>query len=340
MIVLFVILAVVAIIGLVATTVIRKNLDTDGKKILGIIRVAIVGVCALIAALSMLLGGIRIIDQTEVGIVKTFGRIDRTISGGLNFVNPISDTVEVMDLRVHVREASFASYTKDAQPLTAAIEYQYEPLSAQAMQIVSQYGSYEIMEQKLQAAVEERAKIVFARYGAMTLLENRATLSAQVQEEVKELEALFPVNFTQVVVKDIDFSDAFEQAVEAKMQAEQNALRAENEKQEAITRAEQEREVARVEAEAAVLTAQGEADALAITREALENMPDTWVAQQYLEKWDGKLPQLITGDGTGVMLPPTSANQQKDSGHFDCNCFLAVRAGRSFYIAHEKGWCS
>ena len=95
------------------------------------------------------------------------------------------------------------------------------------------------MEQKLQAAVEERAKIVFARYGAMTLLENRATLSAQVQEEVKELEGLFPVNFTQVVVKDIDFSDAFEQAVEAKMQAEQNALRAENEKQEAITRAEQ-----------------------------------------------------------------------------------------------------
>lgn len=180
----------------------------------------------------------------------------------------------------------------------------YEPIAAQAMQIVSQYGSYEILETKLQAAVEERAKIVFARYGAMTLLENRATLSAQVQEEVKELEELFPVNFTQVVVKDIDFSDAFEQAVEAKMQAEQNALRAENEKQEAITRAEQEREVARVEAEAAVLAAEGEARALEITREALENMPDTWIAQQYLEKWDGKLPQFITGDGSGLMLTP------------------------------------
>lgn len=105
-------------------------------------------------------------------------------------------------------------------------------------------------------------------------------------------------------MKDIDFSDAFEQAVEAKMQAEQNALRAENEKQEAITRAEQEREVARVEAEAAVLAAEGEARALEITREALENMPDTWIAQQYLEKWDGKLPQFITGDGSGLMLTP------------------------------------
>ena len=27
-------------------------------------------------------------------------------------------------------------------------------------------------------------------------------------------------------------------------------------------------------------------------------------AQQYLEKWDGKLPQFMTDDGTGVMLNP------------------------------------
>lgn len=293
MIILLVILAIIAIAGFAITTALRKGLDPkdeydkDRLKILGIIRGAVIGGCVVIFAIAMLIGSVKIMDQTEVGIVKTFGKVDHTVSGGLNFVNPISDTVEVMDLRVHVNEASFASYTKDAQPLTAAIEYQYEPIAAQAMQIVSQYGSYEILETKLQAAVEERA-----------------TLSAQVQEEVKELEELFPVNFTQVVVKDIDFSDAFEQAVEAKMQAEQNALRAENEKQEAITRAEQEREVARVEAEAAVLAAEGEARALEITREALENMPDTWIAQQYLEKWDGKLPQFITGDGSGLMLTP------------------------------------
>lgn len=310
MIISYVILAIIAVACFAVTTAMRKGLNLEDVrekrswKVLGIVRGAVVIGCIAILAAGTLLCGIKIVDQTEIGIVKRFGKIDHTISGGLNFINPISDTVEVMDLRVHVREAAFASYTKDAQPLTAAIEYQYEPLADQAMQIVSQYGSYEIMEQKLQAAVEERAKIVFARYSAMPLLENRSTLSTQVQDEVRELETLFPVNFTQVIVKDIDFSDAFEQAVEAKMQAEQNALRAENEKQEAITRAEQEREVARVEAEAAVLAAEGEARALEITREALENMPDTWIAQQYLEKWDGKLPQIITGDGSGVMLTP------------------------------------
>ena len=178
-----------------------------------------------IFTIAMLIGGIKIIDQTEVGVIKTFGRVDHTISGGLNFVNPISDTVEIMDLRVHVRESSFASYTKDAQPVTASIEYQYEMLPASAMDVVKQFGSYEILETKLNASVEERAKIVFARYSAMPLLEARSTLSAQVDEEVKLLEDTFPVHFTNVVVKDIDFSDAFEAAVEAKMQAEQNALR-------------------------------------------------------------------------------------------------------------------
>lgn len=311
MIVLIVLLGIIAVVGFAVPTAFRKGLDPNdsydkrARKTLGTIRFIIPLVCVAVLALAMVIGGIRIIDQTEVGIVKTFGRIDHTITGGLNFVNPITDTVETMDLKVHVREAQFASYTKDAQPLTAAIEYQYEPHGEQAMQIVSQYGSYEIMETKLCAAVEERAKIVFARYGAMTLLENRSTLSAQVQSEVKELENLFPVNFTQVIVKDIDFSDAFEAAVEAKMQAEQNALRAENEKQEAITRAEQAREVARVEAEATVLAAQAEADALKITREALEAMPDTWIAQLYIEKWNGVLPQFVTGEnGSSLMIAP------------------------------------
>lgn len=310
MIILLVILAIVAIAGFAVTTVIRKGLDSNDKyergvrKRLSLVRGVIVGACVVIAALAMLIGGIRIMDTTEIGVVKTFGQVSHTISGGLNFVNPISDTVEVMDLRVHVRESSFASYTKDAQPVTAAIEYQYELLPGNAIEIATQYGSYEILETKLSAVVEERAKIVFARYSAMPLLENRSTLSAQVWEEVGILEDTFPVHFTSVVVKDIDFSDAFEAAVEAKMQAEQNALRAENEKKEAVTRAEQAKEVAAINAEAAVATAEGEARALEITRQALENMPDTWIAQQYLEKWDGKLPQLITGDGSGVMLTP------------------------------------
>lgn len=269
-------------------------------------RVRLIGTLVVVAilALSMLIGGIRIVDETEVGVVKTFGEVSGTIDSGLNFVNPLTQTVSMYDLRVHVRDAEFASYTKDAQPLTASIEYQYALNAACAEDVAREYGSYEIMETKLGNLVEEKAKVVFARYSAMTLLENRSSLSMEVAAEVESLESLFDVTFTAVVVKDIDFSDAFEASVEAKMTAEQAALKAEQDKKTAVIQAEQKKEVAAIEAEAAIAAAKGEAEALEITRQALENMPDTWIQQQYLEKWDGTLPNVMTGDSAGIWLSP------------------------------------
>lgn len=250
---------------------------------------------------------IRIVDATEIGVVKTFGQISRTIDEGLNIVNPFTEKVTMYDLRVHVKEASFASYTKDAQPLTAAIEYQYELDPAYVMEVAQRYGSYDILESKLCNIVEERAKIVFARYSAMNLLESRSHLSAEVDTEVTNVEELFHVTFTSVIIRDIDFSDAFEASVEAKMEAEQNALKAEQEKKQAVIKAEEAREVAAIEAEAKVLEAQGEADSLKITQEALQKMPDTWIQQMYLEKWNGELPQIVT-DGSGLMITPDLGN--------------------------------
>ena len=259
----------------------------------------------VLMVLVIAFAGIKIIDSTTVGVVKTFGKIDHSISGGLNFVNPITDTVTTYDLKVQAHEASFASYTKDAQPVTGAIEVQYSLNPAYILDIAQEYGTIEQLQAKLGNTIEERTKIVFARYGAMTLLENRSSLSAEVTTEVKQLEEQFNVKFNQVIVRDIDFSDAFEASVEAKMEAEQAALKAEQEKKTAVIKAEQEQEVARITAQAKVAAAQGEAEALKITQEALEKMPEKWVEQMYLEKWDGKLPVYMVGDGTSIMLTPT-----------------------------------
>lgn len=256
----------------------------------------------------LVIGGIRVVDETEVGVVKTFGEISGTVDSGLNFINPLTQKVTMYDLRVHVRESSFTSYTKDAQPLTAAIEYQYALNPAFAEDVAREYGSYEILETKLSNIVEERAKIVFAHYSAMPLLENRSNLSTEVAEEVKTIENLFHVTFTSVVVKDIDFSDAFEASVEAKMTAEQAALKAEQDKKTAIIQAEQKKEVAAITAEAAIAQAKGEAEALEITRQALQNMPDTWVQQLWIEKWDGKLPTTQAGSDAAIIVNPNIGN--------------------------------
>lgn len=262
----------------------------------------------VILIIGLVICGVRVVDETEVGVVKTFGEISGTVDSGLNFINPLTQKVTMYDLRVHVRESSFASYTKDAQPLTAAIEYQYALNPAFAEDVAREYGSYEILETKLGNIVEEKAKIVFAHYSAMPLLENRSNLSTEVAEEVKTIENLFHITFTSVVVKDIDFSDAFEASVEAKMTAEQAALKAEQDKKTAIIQAEQKKEVAAITAEAAIAQAKGEAEALEITRQALQNMPDTWVQQLWIEKWDGKLPTTQAGSDAAIIVNPNIGN--------------------------------
>lgn len=312
MIVLLIFLVLVAVVLNVIFGILGRNANSEdryearagrrAKKLRWILTI----VPLVLAVLIMVIAGVRILDSTQIGVVKTFGKIDHTINGGLNFVNPISDTVATYDLTVQAYEATFASYTKDAQPVTGAIEYQYTIDPAYALDIAQEYGTLEMLQSKLGNVIEEKTKIVFARYGAMSLLENRSNLSAEVTAEVKTLEERFNVKFTQVIIRDIDFSDAFEASVEAKMEAEQAALKAEQDKKTAVIKAEQAEEVARINAQAAIAEAEGQAEALRITKDALEQMPETWVAQLWLEKWDGKLPTYMMGGDsqTALMITP------------------------------------
>ncbi len=312
MIIFLIILAIIAVALYFVFAAVGKALNKEannGYSRRQIIRFArlryfVPGAIVILMLIVTLIRGICIIDSTQVGVVRTFGKINRQIAPGLNLVNPISDSVTTYDLRVHVRQASFASYTKDAQPLTASIEYQYALDKDNVMDVALEYGTYDVLEAKLDNVVQERAKIVFAKYSAMTLLENRATLSTEVSEEVETIEELYHVNFTSVIVQDIDFSDAFEASVEAKMTAEQDALRAEQEKKTAVVKAEQEAEVAAIEAEAAIARAEGEAEAMRITREALQNMPDAYIQQMWIEKWNGELPAVQAGDSASVIVNP------------------------------------
>lgn len=65
---------------------------------------------------------------------------------------------------------------------------------------------------------------------------------------------------------------------------------------------------AAITAEAAIAQAKGEAEALEITRQALQNMPDTWVQQLWIEKWDGKLPTTQAGSDAAIIVNPNMGN--------------------------------
>ncbi len=293
-----------------------KNVGSFQFPICRLLRWLIPGLIACIMVLSLLIGGIHILDTTERGVVKTFGRIsDTVLEGGLRLVNPISDTVTIYDMTAKTHELVFESYTGDAQAITvtADIEYRLDP--GRILEVAKTYGSVDVLDSQFMKVCEESIKSVISTYSAMPLLEDRANISPKAQTASASLEDVYPVIINKVVIRDIVFSDAFEASVEAKMTAEQDALRAEEEARKAIIEAERDRDVAKVQAEEAktkaqgeadakVIAAQGEADALEMTREALEKMPDTWIMQLFIERWDGKLPTYMLGEDTGVMISP------------------------------------
>ena len=86
-----------------------------------------------------------------------------------------------------------------------------------------------------------------------------------------------------VNIVNFEFSEVFNQAIEAKVTAEQNALAAKNKL-----------EQVKYEADQNVTKADGEAKAIAIQAEAIEAQGGAaYIQLKALEKWDGKLPQIV-----------------------------------------------
>lgn len=83
-----------------------------------------------------------------------------------------------------------------------------------------------------------------------------------------------------MVLTNIDFSDAFELAVEEKMIAEQKQLKAEYENQTKVAQAE-------ADAKAKIVAVEAEAKAI--------------------DKWDGKLPEVVAGDDSMSIMIPTDS---------------------------------
>ena len=123
------------------------------------------------------------------------------------------------------------------------------------------------------------------------------------------------VNIVAVVLTNIDFSDAFEQAVEEKMIAEQEKLKADyqNEMKVAKAKADAEAELKTAQGKIEIAKAEAEAKKIAAEAEAKANetisksLTDKIIEKIYADAWDGKLPSVVGGEG-GYMLPSDILN--------------------------------
>ena len=232
--------------------------------------------CIATAVCGLLLGtvpmSIHTVQAGEVAVVKHLGEARSVRTAGTYFDFWMTKTYEVYDAKVQNLEVKTQAYSKDAQTMNIAMTVQYQIDSSKAITIANQYGSIEVLENRIQSVATEKAKSTLSSYSAMNIIEIRSSISPQVEDVIKQaVTEEYCVDIVAVVLTNIDFSAAFEKTVEDKMIAEQEKLKAEYEKETAIVNAEKELEVAKLDAQAKIEKAKADAQAqIEVARAAAE----------------------------------------------------------------------
>ncbi len=261
----------------------------------GSVILSIILAIASIGSLVIVPASIHVVDTGEIAVVKYLGDARKLRTAGTYFDWNLLYEYQTYDSKVQNVEISTMTYSSDAQTMDITMTLQYQIMGDKVLDIAKQYGSLEALQARIQSIAIEKTKAVLSAHKAMDIIAKRAEMSPAVENAIKSaIDDNYFVNVNTVVLTNIDFSDAFETAVEEKMIAEQQQLKANYENETKVAQA-------KANAEAKRIAAQAEKDANDLLQKSLT---DEILRQNYIDKWDGKLPQYV-GDGSGVIVDIT-----------------------------------
>jgi len=243
------------------------------------------------------------IDQGERGVILHWGSVAGEAEPGLHFKMPFMTTVAKISVQVQkigfdkssAGDFRFEAYSRDQQPATVALAVNYHITNVS--DVYSAYGSLENLQSRfIDPKVLEQVKNIFGQFDAADAIQKRANLNAEVFNAIQKAASSSLVVIDSVQIEDIEFSQQYEAAVEARMQAVVQQQQAEAQKAKRIIDADAAAyEVkAAADAKAHQIEVQGQAEAGAIKArgDALRDNPGlpTLTAA---EKWNGVLPTTM-----------------------------------------------
>lgn len=267
----------------------------------------------LLSIVILLLSCFTSIPTGHTGVVTVFGRVENyTLDSGIHFVAPWK-TVVKMDNRVQKRTLQLSCFSSDIQEVTMSYTLNYQISKENAMTLYATIGK-QYYETAIEPNIAESVKTATARYTAEGLISSRADLALEIEEILAERLMQYNIELVSTSIEDIDFTDAFTDAVEAKQVAQQNKLKAETESEQRVIEAEAAAEVKKVqaeaEAEAKKIAAEAEAYEIQVKAEAeaeantkiADSLTDGLISYTYASRWDGQLPTVVTGEGSATIL--------------------------------------
>lgn len=252
------------------------------------------------------------VDEGEIGLVTKYGEIIETKTAGLHWRSWLEDDITFSTREQKIVLGAFdekgdltsgiSAYTRDTQTVTTALTITYKLTDPVAV-----YRNYRTTQNMINQLLEPRSRqaleVVFSDYTAQRALENRAKLTTDITNQIREAVKGYPIEIT-AVQSVIQFNKEYEKRVEESVQKNVAIQTAERElliqqKQAEIVKvnaqAKADAEVIQAKADAEKVRLAGEAEAAAIRTkgEALKENRQL-VDLTAAEKWNGVLPSTMT----------------------------------------------
>jgi regulator of protease activity HflC (stomatin/prohibitin superfamily) len=230
-----------------------------------------------------------VIPAGKRGVLMEFGQVKEVIlTEGLHPLIPVVNTVEKLSVRVQKQEIIVQAACQDLQNISLEVALNWHLDANKIYLIFQQIGNQnQIIDKIINPSLSEVIKSVTAQYTAEEIIKQRSQVKTEVDTKLRDRLKIYHILMDDLSFLNIHFSDRFQEAVEAKQIAEQEARRAGFIAQKALKKA-----------EAKVNLAKGEAEANRLIQASLT--PEI-LQRQTLKKWNGHLP-LIVDSGSQKIL--------------------------------------
>lgn len=253
----------------------------------------------VIIILILIFASISTVPTGHVGIKTRFGAVQNdVITEGLNLKLPFIESIKKMDCRTQRVDIEGEGASRDLQTIATYIAANYRVNQEKAFELYKTVGmDYENVI--IKPATQESMKTTVAKYTAEELITKRAEVANVLQENLKNKLENKGIVIENISIVNLDFSTAYNNAIEQKQVAEQEAKKAEQEL--AKTKIEAEKKVvdAQAEADAKLIKAKADAEAARVQKNELTK---ELIQLKWIEKWDGKLPTTSLSDDTSLIL--------------------------------------
>ena len=256
-----------------------ENYDTyaEEKKM---IKYAIIGFVVLLL-IFLVFSMAYTIKAGHRGVLLTFQKPSMDAVGeGLHFKIPLMQKIVKMDVKTQKYVADASAASKDLQIVSTEIAVNYHLVPETVPKLYQEIGlSYN--DRITQPAVQEVIKAVTAKFTAEELITRRSEVKNQIKQLLKERLALRGIIVEEISITNFDFSENFNEAIEAKVKAEQLKLKAEMDLERA------------------------KFDALAIKYQREQLSPDyiafiqLEIQRAEIEKWNGEMPYWYSCSDSG-----------------------------------------